>query len=244
MIKRRIKHALERLTGLSINPTLTRGANLLYDLDYYLPTHPFKTLFDVGGNIGQTAVPLAKRFPDATIHSFEPVSHAFKQLSDAVARFPNVTCHNIALGASAGEATIAVDAFSSRSTIRAQPAADETQHTETVRIDTLEAIAQSLNTTQIDLLKIDTEGCDLDVLKGGQTLLSEQRVCMIEVECAMNPENTLHVPWHSFTEYLQPLGYRLFGIYEQKHEWPAHKPNLRRANLAFMSGSMIDRYFC
>jgi hypothetical protein len=35
--------------------------------------------------------------------------------------------------------------------------------------------------------------------------------------------------------HLEVKGYRLFGIYEQVHEWMAHTPNLRRVNAVFVS---------
>ena len=39
-----------------------------------------RIIFDVGANIGQTALSYLKNFPDAEIFSFEPISETFQQL--------------------------------------------------------------------------------------------------------------------------------------------------------------------
>src|SRR5207244_368202 len=35
------------------------------------------TIFDIGGNVGQSAVRFAKAFPNAQVHTFEPVPETF-----------------------------------------------------------------------------------------------------------------------------------------------------------------------
>ena len=51
----------------------------------------------------------------------------------------------------------------------------------------------------------------------------------------MNPENTYHAPLHDALQILEPLGYRLFGLYDQTHEWQTGEPKLRRLNAVFIS---------
>jgi hypothetical protein len=89
-------------------------------------------------------------------------------------------------------------------------------------------------------MKIDTEGADLDVLKGAERMLNEQRIDIVKVEAGMNPTNHLHVPFEVLKNYLESKHYFLFGIYEQKHEWPTKHPHLRRTNPIFISQQVIE----
>src|SRR4051812_36845319 len=64
------------------------------------------TIFDVGANVGQTALKFAIAFPEARIFCFEPVTSTLRKLGKNVQGFRSITCHQLALGAEAGEATI------------------------------------------------------------------------------------------------------------------------------------------
>ncbi len=72
-------------------------------------------------------------------------------------------------------------------------------------------------------MKIDTEGYDLEVLRGAESLLTHQRVDLVQVEAGMNRDNHRHVTFILLTEYLERFNYRLFGIYNQSGEWPARQ---------------------
>jgi hypothetical protein len=88
-------------------------------------------------------------------------------------------------------------------------------------------------------LKIDTEGNDLDVLQGGEILLANKAIDVVEVEASMNKHNRTHVPFEKFKSFLEDRDYFLFGVYEQVHELWSGDPQLRRANLVFLSENLI-----
>ena len=46
----------------------------------WLMNYDIKTVLDVGANVGKFAVHFAEIFPEATIHSFEPIQSVFSQL--------------------------------------------------------------------------------------------------------------------------------------------------------------------
>src|SRR5690606_14521304 len=87
-----------------------------------------------------------------------------------------------------------------------------------------------------------TEGNDLAVLKGGQALLNSHRFDFIEVEAGVYPENDVHIYFLEFIKFLEPLGYKIFGFYEQMHEWKHRYPYLRRTNLLFVSEELSSNY--
>jgi hypothetical protein len=110
---------------------------------------------------------------------------------------------------------------------------------EPVDIVTLDAFCVARGIDRISFLKVDTEGGDLDVLRGAERLLAEQRIDVVQVEAGMNPGNERHVPFETLKAYLESHHYHLYGIYEQVGEWPLGEPQLRRTNPVFISGRTI-----
>jgi hypothetical protein len=66
------------------------GLSLAYDLKRILGDVPVNTIFDVGANIGQTALYFNKHFPGADIYSFEPVKATFNTLKNTVGHLSNI----------------------------------------------------------------------------------------------------------------------------------------------------------
>jgi len=112
--------------------------------------------------------------------------------------------------------------------------------TEDVNIVTLDDYCRAKSIGKVNYLKIDTEGGDLEVLRGGEGMLQEQRIDFVEVEAGMNADNKRHVPFEILKDYLESRGYPLFGVYEQVPEWPTKEPHLRRTNPVFISRRMIE----
>ena len=67
----------------------------------------------------------------------------------------------------------------------------------------------------LSYLKIDTEGHDLEVIKGAEKCLTQKKIDFVEAEVSMNPTNTYHVDQASIISQMNTYGYYLFGVYEQ-----------------------------
>jgi FkbM family methyltransferase len=203
------------------------------DIKSRIPSLEIKTVFDVGANIGQTAKAISAAFPNAQIYSFEPVSSTFAELEKNTLDLAKIKCFNIALSARDGTATMTAKPLSTSNAIRAAdlPPADGG---ETVPVMTGHSFCRDEKIRNISILKIDTEGHDLDVVLGFISLIQLHRVDFIQVEASMNRHNTKHVAFRDFCGLLEPLGYALFGIYDQVAEFKKY-PYLRRANPVFIS---------
>lgn len=204
----------------------------------YLPDWTPQVIFDVGANIGQSAKAYARQFPAAALHCFEPSPDAFVQLVMATARFPNVTAHCLALGRV--DATLALTQGRYSTLNRLLPAkAPRPDSAVPVPVRPGADLFHALNLARIDFLKIDTEGHDLEVLLGFLPVLGQ--VDFIQVEAGMNPYNSSHVPLRAFEDLLQPLGFQLFHIFDQKMEWKrGGRPVLRRCNPVFINGRLTE----
>jgi len=67
--------------------------------EYFIP-RPIQPaiIFDIGGNIGTTALYYARAYPKARILSFEPIPSNFELLEKNIAPYSNIEGFNIALG--------------------------------------------------------------------------------------------------------------------------------------------------
>jgi FkbM family methyltransferase len=198
-----------------------------------------KTIFDVGANQGIVTTRLAKRFPEAMIFAFEPSQCNFSELRKRVEHLPRIRCIKVALSSSNGVARFQDDERAHDMSRLAAPG--DACGGYLVQTQRLTHFCSLEKIEHIDYLKIDTEGHDQDVLLGAKEMLQTKSIDFVEVEAGVNPENKLHVPFEVMKTYLEELNYRLFGIYEQIHEWPTNSPNLRRVNAVFMQREHIER---
>jgi FkbM family methyltransferase len=236
-IQRRTKMVLASIgTSLHLSPS---GALLSNDIRRRLPRQQMKVIFDVGANVGQSAMTFLVNYPRAQVFSFEPAPKTFAVLQESVKRFSNVKAYGVGMGHKREMVRFNCTKAASESYGIAVDQSDEDQPL--VPITTLDEFCAEHCVPRIDYLKVDTEGNDLNVLIGAQKMLMDAEIGIVIVECSMNPDNKLHVPFSDFYHFMSPLGYRVFGVYEQVEEFIERKPNLRRANVAFISPSVISR---
>jgi FkbM family methyltransferase len=232
----------EKLTGTHIYEVLPRGVDLCQDIKKHLPKFHSDIVFDVGANIGQSAKKYLDWFPRSQIYCFEPVRDTFIKLQENLNSNEHVLCFQLAFGASKRTGEIVLqgtsDIFYLFNLSKNVPVNTEAIK-EKVDIETLDEFCSGRKIDHINFLKIDTEGGDLDVLRGSETMLSRQTIDMVEVEAGMNCKNERHVPFETLKQYLEAKKYFLFGIYEQVNERFAKEPHLRRANSVFISEQMI-----
>lgn len=127
---------------------------------------------DVGANIGQLTLIGAKKVSDGQIVSIEPHPQIFKFLNKNIKlnRFKNVKTHNFAIGDKDGAMRFSDIRSDDQNFITNEgPVSVKVR-----RLDTL------LPGAKIDLLKIDTEGYELFVLRGAEEILSETKVIFFE----------------------------------------------------------------
>lgn len=238
------RNLAKRLTGVRVSRVLPRGIDLARDIASVLPMYSADIVFDIGANVGQSAKAYLTTFPNSRIYCFEPVGNTFRQLQDNLKGDMRVVCHRLAFGSSRKRGEMVLQGSSDMHFLLGQskePLTSNEVQTESVDIATLDEFCHAEGIDRVSFLKIDTEGGDLDVLKGAESMLAEQRIGLIQVEAGMNPGNTRHAPFEFLKEFLESHGYFLFGIYEQVGEWLTSEPHLRRTNPVFISRDMIDK---
>lgn len=236
---------MEKITGTKIFKKLPIGIDPIIDIKNQFRNYSLDTIIDVGANIGQSENSFIKKNPASTIYCIEPISHTYNSLVKNV-KGAKTKCFQYAFGEQNCSIQMKVNkdtSFSvSNSIITGEAVADENFVIEDVKMVTLDSFVKENNIVAINLLKIDSEGYDLNVLRGGGDILSEQRIDFIEVEVSMNSTNTFHVNYFEIYHFLQEKNYFVFGIYEQMSDFVLKKPQLRRSNVLFISKKMIEKF--
>lgn len=167
--------------------------NFNYDFDYngehevirFLSRNEkLKTVFDVGAHAGEWSQMAREYFPDAAIHSFEPVHYLFEK---AVSRLQgsSVVLNNKALGSREEKKDIHAGANNSfQSSFVVEPYVRDWKmfSPETVQVTTGDRYTETNAISFIDFLKIDVEGYESEVLKGFERMLSEGNIRVIQFE--------------------------------------------------------------
>lgn len=157
--------------------------------DHAAPDEPFvfamrslparAVVFDIGANIGMTAV-IAAKSGAAEVHAFEPDPNVFPLLLDTIAaNAVSVDAHNMALGESEGSLSF----FSNPSSASASHLVtqDTLGHTPTgtVQMSTLDAFVNVRGIDRIDFIKIDVEGFEIDVLRGARKTIERMKPSLL-----------------------------------------------------------------
>jgi FkbM family methyltransferase len=230
-----LKHWIESILGIQIyRGWFPRGMNLSFDLLRLLPQKKM-VICDVGANVGQTATDLHRSHPLAMIHAFEPIPATYQLLLQNTARYPQITSHRLAIGAEEGQ----FDMFLYEGSLNNSLTPDSSRQSHgkvIVDVTTLDMFCSREGIDSVDLLKIDTEGHDLNVIHGARRLFGEHRVSVVVAELGFCGTNRKHVPFKAFHEEMQSLDMELFGIYDQRREFNSVQA-LRRADCLFISNS-------
>jgi FkbM family methyltransferase len=153
------------------------------------------TYLDIGANMGTHTVVYSKLFK--TVISFEPdiVNYNLLQSNISKNNITNAILHNKALSSKPGMVSTVAHSNHSRGCIY------------TVDGGTVESIPlDSLNLENIDYIKIDVEGHELDVLQGAINTIRTNKP-IIEFEYNGLADKLFGVKYQDIDEFLSKLGY-------------------------------------
>jgi FkbM family methyltransferase len=178
----------------------------------------YHTVFDVGANVGEWTALALDINPNLNIHCFEPSKATYQQLIQK--NFPpNVICNNTGLGSLQEHRTLyifengaGINSLYQRQGLEDGWGLAQPDRTESVSLDTLDHYCHEHKINNIDFLKIDVEGHELEVLKGAINMLSERRIASIQFEyggCNIDARVLLK----DLFAFFRPLKYNLYKIY-------------------------------
>jgi FkbM family methyltransferase len=192
---------------------MPRGIDWLWDIER-LGSGSVRTVIDVGANEGQTTLAVRRAFPGATVHAFEPVGETFAILQRVVGTDRQVHASRLAVSDHAGTVHMKVQGQLSHIVPASSAGADDV---ESVDVLTLDAYCAQQRIDRIEILKTDTEGHDLTVLKGATRLFEAGKVDWVFTEVTFDPHDSTHSPFHETSEWLQAYGLSPWCFYDHYH---------------------------
>jgi FkbM family methyltransferase len=220
---------LEYLMGIgagSVVESSGEQAVILWLAQHHQPENQL-CVFDVGANKGQflSVAQAILSGSSIVVHAFEPSPVTYSSLRQNTENFSNVVLNNFGLGEKAGDFTLYSDApgsgLASLSKRRLDHFGLNFNHSEIVRVETLDQYCELNQIHHIDLLKLDVEGHELDVLKGGRKMFDKKAIDIVAFEfggCNIDTHSYFQDFWYLFQELglgfiyrITPTGY-LFPI--------------------------------
>jgi FkbM family methyltransferase len=177
---------------------------------------PGDVAFDIGANIGSHTLGLAKSVgPEGKVYAFEPAYFAFAKLARNLALNPDLetrTClRHVLLAATASEPAqpeiYASWPLTNKETIHPKHRG-RLVSTGSVEVDTLDAFVQREGVDRLDLMKIDVDGHELSVLRGGLGVLTKFKpVLLMEMSPYVHAEE--HSSFSGLVALLRSAGYSI-----------------------------------
>lgn len=187
------------------------------------------TVFDVGANVGELTL-LFSRFVGAAgrVHAFEPTRRGFERLAAVcrAASLGNVRLNRLALAEEEGSVLLHLydDAHLSWTTRAVRPLENygidlKPQATEEAPATTVDLYCEANGVAEIDLLKIDVEGAELQALLGARRMLRERRVRCVTFEFGQTTFDMGNRP-ELIEAYLGEAGYEVQNLVEGDPVFP------------------------
>jgi FkbM family methyltransferase len=208
-----------------------------------------EVVLDVGANVGDWTAALLAVKPTTTIHAFEPAAGAFQALERR--GFPsNVSVHQTALSSSRGCAALhlfgeasQLNSLHNRHGIEDCAGVAPATQSEQVELLTVDEFCLNHGLRGVDLMKVDTEGHEVDVLKGSLRSLASGNIRRVQFEYGGTYIDSRRLLKDAFEIFLG-LNYQLYRIvseglvacprYDQRLE------NFQYANYVALRRDTID----
>jgi FkbM family methyltransferase len=148
---------------------------------------PGSLVFDIGANIGAHTLGLARSVgPAGRVYAIEPSDFAFAKLKRNLALNPELEsrthAHQILLGAES-DAQLPQTIYASWPLVANEPVHPKLRGrlttTSNAHVDTLDAFVERQGIDRLDLIKLDVDGNEYPVLKGGAKTLTRFRPTLL-----------------------------------------------------------------
>ncbi|MBD1146491.1 FkbM family methyltransferase [Pelagibacterales bacterium SAG-MED28] len=180
-------------------------------------------IFDVGANDGRSIIRFESRFPDAEIYSFEPTKSAYGKISKLSSE--KIRIFNYALSNIDGEKEFCQYEYLSGKTNSFYPMVknskyrlqrtvsnNETETIKCVKVKKLDTFLEENEISNIDLLKIDTQGAEIEILKGAEKTLNSKKINVIELEYILGIAHEVESSLFEIENLLHKNDYKLIAI--------------------------------
>ena len=176
---------------------------------------PGGTVIDVGASVGLHTLALARAIgPSGKLHAFEaePRLEPFLRRTLNANGLHQVDLKILAVGAAHGEATFHVARTIGHSSLYALSSTAEVREDVTVKVRPLDELIP--DNVQVDVIKIDVEGAELDVITGAEKTLTRSPNCAIVAELGPSHLDRVGISLADWLGAFTRFGFKAFAIAE------------------------------
>jgi FkbM family methyltransferase len=191
-----------------------------------LASFPLSCFIDAGANIGEWTSEVKKRFPSATVHSFEIHPQTFVSLSKSTAGLSGVNLVNSGLSDRSENLQLyCFEGYSILTTAVDHPYPEHLRRT-TVRGNVIsgDSYVSRKCIGHVDFLKIDVEGMEDKVLRGFEETIRRGAIDIIQFEYGSVSIFTRFL-LRDFYEHLESRGYAIGKIYPGYVDFRPYSPS-------------------
>ena len=215
-MKRLIRDLL-RSIGYEVTRSSPRplGLDPFQDMGFFLKGLKSPIILDVGANIGQSVDKFKRAFPDSFIHSFEPSPRTYAKLSEHCNGLNGVKTWNYGVGSRQATLPFLENTHPDMSSFLApgEFCWGKVEKTTSVNVLTLDSFAKEQDVEFVHILKSDTQGYDLEVFKGAEGLMRENRIGLIYFEVIFSNQYKDLPAYHEVFRFLSERNFSLVAFY-------------------------------
>lgn len=179
-----------------------------------------RTFIDIGAYAGEYIDYAQVWFPGCAIYAFEPLNDCYRNLVEKTKDMKNVNVYNYALGDKNGSSVIYRSSYAPSSSLlpmgdlhkKAFPFTSGSSK-EQVHVRTLDSVFAGIRLEPNIFIKIDTQGYEDKIIKGGKKVIRQASIIQIEVSF-----HTLYkgqLLFHDIYSQLYAMGFSLSGFHNQ-----------------------------
>jgi FkbM family methyltransferase len=184
---------------------------------------PVDVIVDIGANVGAATVFFKKTYPNAAIYSFEPGPEPFDLLQSNTSYYRDIHCINYGLFDIDATVKLYIGKNDHVTTSIYQNNLVTSEFNEK-KLRKASLLFETLGIKSIDILKIDTEGCEVNILRNMVSYLTAVKV--------------MYVEYHSELDriLIDVILRKTHTLYNSKAESP------HRGDLTYINNSMESEY--
>lgn len=174
--------------------------------------------FDIGANTGQTIGKMLLHYPNSKIHSFEPAVNCIKELRLNHGSRSNVFINHSAVGEQNGVVMFNQYEWSSLNSVHERTfTSSKITGNYRVPVVSVDDYCKDNDIEHIDLIKTDTEGYELHVLRGANRMFTSGRISFVLVELFFMQHFNGQDEAHDIIAYLKANHFDLVRFYEMEY---------------------------
>ncbi|MDA9267068.1 FkbM family methyltransferase [Salibacteraceae bacterium] len=206
------------------SPHLFRAKQILNNV---FPNSQSKVIIDIGAGDGTISEEIVSLFKCNNLHAFEPQKNQYEKLSKKSLTIPSITPYHCALGSSPNKLELNINHNIGSSSFHAKNSSISNNYyneklskekTELVEVKTLDSFNFQ---TDIDLIKVDIQGFEIEALKGALNTLKKTKLVLIEMQ---NHDFYVDAPkYYEIDAFMRQVGFDFCFHVQMSRSYKIHR---------------------